>query len=58
MAGPLGGDDGGPRKPTTYVRDIDGGPLGSAVGSPGAPTSYVRDIDGGPRPPGGFGLEP
>jgi hypothetical protein len=28
MAGPLGGDDGGPRKPTTYVRDIDGGPPG------------------------------
>jgi hypothetical protein len=26
MAGPLGGDDGGPGVITTYLKDIDGGP--------------------------------
>jgi hypothetical protein len=28
MAGPLGGNDGGPGAPTTYLEDVDGGGSG------------------------------
>jgi hypothetical protein len=48
MAAPLGGADGDPRAPTTYVGDVDGGTLGGADGDSGASTTYVRDVDGGP----------
>jgi hypothetical protein len=33
MVGPLGGDVGGPRAPTTSVKDVDGGPQ-ALVGGP------------------------
>jgi hypothetical protein len=48
MVPPLGGIDGDPEVPTTYVRDVDGGPLGGAVRDTGSPTTYVKDVDGGP----------
>jgi hypothetical protein len=57
MAGPLGGADGDPGAPTTYVRDVNGGPpLGDADGDLGAPTTYVGDVHGGPL--GKSGLHP
>jgi hypothetical protein len=43
MAAPLGGADGDPRAPTTYVGDIDGGPLGGVgAGDLGAPMISAR----------------
>jgi hypothetical protein len=47
MTGPLGGAEGDPGAPTTYVKDVDAGPLGGADGDLRAPTTYVGDIDGG-----------
>jgi hypothetical protein len=47
MTGPLGGAEGDPGAPTTYVKDVDVGPLGGADGDLRAPTTYVGDIDGG-----------
>jgi hypothetical protein len=45
--GPLGGDDGDPGAPTTYLEDVDGDPLGGDAGGPGVPTTYLEDVDGG-----------
>jgi hypothetical protein len=56
MLGSLGGADGDPGAPTTYIEDVDGGPLGDTDGDPKPPTTYVGDVDGGP--PGRRGRRP
>jgi hypothetical protein len=46
MVGPLEGDDGDLRAPTTYLKDVDGGAWEGDVGDPRAPTIYHKDVDG------------
>jgi hypothetical protein len=48
MVGPLGGTDGVPGAPTTYVRDVDGGRLGAVMEIQKCPPSTQKTSMMGP----------